>query len=266
MKKKNTLQVLLATMNQTNDTVLDKMKIASDIIVCNQNKDFFRKREYVRDGYNVQWYDLSEKGVGLNRNNALMRASADICLIADDDVTYLDNYEATIIKAYEDNPNADVILFNIHTDSKHKRFICNKKMKINRFNCGRFGGVRITFRLSKVIKNSICFNLLFGGGTKYTAGEDVMFIRDCIRKGLKVIAVPDYILSLREERESTWFKGYDKKFFNDVGSSYVYHYGNFAHLFSMIQLFRKRNTWLKDTKFSVANKWVKEGIREYKEL
>ena len=55
MKKKNTLQVLLATMNQTNDTVLDKMKIASDIIVCNQNKDFFRKREYVRDGHTVHW-------------------------------------------------------------------------------------------------------------------------------------------------------------------------------------------------------------------
>lgn len=266
MKGKSKIQILLATMNQDNDSLLEKMNIQSDIIVCNQNKSNFKKNCYKKGNYNVEWYDFSEKGVGLNRNNALMRATGEICLIADDDITYLDNYENIIVNAFNDYQNADVILFNIYSDSKNKRFICNKKMNINIFNCGRFGGVRIAFRRNKIIKNSICFNLLFGGGAKYTAGEDVMFIRDCIRKGLNVIAVPDYILKLREERKSTWFNGYDKKFFNDLGSSYVYHYRQFAYLFAVIQLYRKRKIWLNDININSAKKWVREGIREYKKL
>lgn len=266
MNKKQNLQILLATMNQRNDLLLDKMNVVSNIIVCNQNMDNFHRKIYRKKNFIVEWYDFSEKGVGLNRNNALMRSTGDICLIADDDVTYLDNYEKIIFDAFNKYSDADVILFNIYSDSKTKRFICNKKMNVTKLNCGRFGGVRIAFRRSKIIKNSIYFNLLFGGGSKYTAGEDVMFIRDCIRKGLKVIAVPDYILELREERESTWFKGYDKKFFNDVGSSYVYHFGRFAYFFAMIQLYRKRNLWLKNTSFNCAKKWVKDGIKEFKNL
>ena len=266
MQKKSEFQILLATMNQKDDSLLEKMNVESDIIVCNQTKDNFGKKIYNKKNYTIEWYDFSEKGVGLNRNNALMRSSADICLVADDDVTYVDGYEKIIINAFKENPSADVILFNIYSDSKTKRFICNRKMKIGRHNFGRFGGVRIAFRRNKIIKNSIYFNLLFGGGAFYSSGEDVMFIRDCIRKGLKVIAVPDYILKLREERESTWFKGYDKKFFKDLGSLYVYLFGPFAYDCAILQLYRKRKIWLIDTKINHARLWIKEGIKEFKQL
>ena len=33
------LEVLLATMNRTDDTLLDEMRINSDVIVCNQNNE-----------------------------------------------------------------------------------------------------------------------------------------------------------------------------------------------------------------------------------
>ena len=117
-----------------------------------------------------------------------------------------------------------------------------------------------------MLSPSIFFNLLFGGGAMFTAGEDVMFIRDCIRKGLNVIAVPDYILKLREERESTWFEGYNEKFFKDLGSSYVYHYGKFAYLFANMQIIRKKNLWLKHNDLNFARKNIKEGINLYKSL
>ena len=35
---------------------------------------------------------LNERGIGLSRNTALMRATADIILFADEDVTYKDGY------------------------------------------------------------------------------------------------------------------------------------------------------------------------------
>ena len=42
-----------------------------------------------------------------------MRASSDIVVLADDDVHYVDDYEEKIIKAFEEKPDADMIIFNI---------------------------------------------------------------------------------------------------------------------------------------------------------
>ena len=82
------LEVLLATMNQTDDSVLDSIGVHSDVLVCNQTDVETDYKSYIKDGYSVRWYDFQERGVGLNRNNALLRATGDICLLADDDVLY----------------------------------------------------------------------------------------------------------------------------------------------------------------------------------
>lgn len=257
-----TLEVLLATMNQQNDSVLDYMKVSSDCVVCNQIKEIFNHKSYKKNNYNVEWYNLTEKGVGLNRNNALMRSKADICLIADDDVEYVDGYDRLIIREFEDHPEADMILFNVQDYG----YQVTKFERIRKHNCGRFGGVRIAFRRMAVLKYAVSFNLLFGGGAPFSAGEDNMFIRDAIRKGLKVYASPLTILRLNNERESTWFTGYNKKFFSDMGSSYVFHYGKLASLCVFIQLIRHRNIFLKNVSFIYAYKKALEGIRIFNDL
>lgn len=257
-----TLEVLLATMNQQNDSVLDKMKVSSDCVVCNQIKEVFDHKSYKKNNFNVEWYDLSEKGVGLNRNNALMRSKADICLIADDDVEYVEGYGQLIIREFENHPEADMILFNVQDYG----YQVTKFKRIGKHNCGRFGGVRIAFRRMAVLKYAISFNLLFGGGAPFSAGEDNMFIRDALRKGLKVYASPITILRLNDERASTWFTGYNKKFFSDMGTSYVFHYGKFAPLCLFIQLIRHRKTFLKTVSFISAYRIALEGIRVFNNL
>ena len=52
--------------------------------------------------------------------------------------------------------------------------------------------------------HGIYFNQCFGGGTEYSHGEDNLFLTDCLRKGLKIYAYPEYIAKLTEERKSTW--------------------------------------------------------------
>lgn len=259
-----TIQILLATTNQDDYNILKGINLQSDIIVCNQNAKYFSYSSFTYNGFNVEWLNFTERGVGLNRNNALMRSTADICVIADDDVQYDDSAISQITQAFKDNPRADVILFNVHPNEAYNPYIIKKKIKISRFNCGKYGGVRIAFRRTKIIKNAITFNLLFGGGAKYSAGEDNMFIRDCIKKGLNVIGVPIFILSLKQDRESSWFKGYNKKFFVDLGASYVVHYGKFAFFCAFLQLMRHRSLWLKDYSFSEALKNVSEGIKGFK--
>ena len=261
-----TLEILLATLGQKDDGVLSRMGISSACTVCNQGAERMESRCYERNGHSVRWYDFPETGVGLNRNNALFRASGEICLLADDDVRYVDGYERVILDAFRAHPKADVILFQLYDPSGALRSSETRVRRIHRYNCGRYGAVRIAFRRMSVLKNGISFHLLFGGGARYTAGEDTIFLRDCIRKGLVVISVPDPILHLTNDRPSTWFHGYDRKFFEDLGVSYCYYYGRLAGIVTLLQLIRKRKVWTSEA--SVLERWriARSGIKQFRLL
>ena len=106
------VQVLVAAMNQYNHSLLEKMHIQSDVIVGNQC-DFNGIEHFEYKGYSATYLNFEERGVGLNRNNTLMRATGDICLFADDDMVYVENYPELIEKAFWDYPDADIIAFNL---------------------------------------------------------------------------------------------------------------------------------------------------------
>ena len=259
-------EVLLATIDQTDDSILDTMGLRSDVIVCNQTNEKTDYRVFTKNGYNVRWYDFQERGVGLNRNNALLRSTADICLLSDDDVLYEEDYVKTVLEAFEKNPKADVIIFNAYSASGEKRSNAKKSIRVRVHNCGRYGAYRIAFRRMSVIKNAISFNQLFGGGCMFTAGEDVLFTKACIQKGLRVIAVPDCILQRIDRRPSTWFKGHNQKFYEDFGSGYYCNFGNLATVVTFLQLIRRRKKMLNDYPFWEAWKHARVGIKKYKNL
>ena len=93
-----------------------------------------------------------------------------------------------------------------------------------------------------------------------------MFIRACIHKGLRVIAVPECILRLSDHRPSTWFEGYNQKFFEDFGASFYCHYGVLAVPMTLVQLIRQRKKWLKDISARDAWHMARTGIKRYKSL
>lgn len=215
----NKIQVLVAAMNQKDHSLLDKMNIHSDAIVGNQCET--NKVEQFRyNGHDIVYYSFAECGVGLNRNNALMRATGDICLFADDDMRYVDNYVEIVKKAFRRIPKADMIVFNLHEKEK-TRYVINKVEKVGYHNYLRYGTARIAVKTQKIREEGIFFNLCYGGGTEHCHGEDNLFLTECLKHGLKIYAVPEYIAELTEERESTWNKGYDDKYFKDQG--YLYH-------------------------------------------
>ena len=75
------IEVLVAAMHQTDHALLEKMNIQSDVIVGNQC-DRNAVEEFEWNGHRVRYLHFAERGVGLNRNNSLMRAAGDICLFA----------------------------------------------------------------------------------------------------------------------------------------------------------------------------------------
>ena len=81
------IQVLVAAMNQKDHSLLEKMNIKSNAIIGNQC-DYNSIEKFKYKDYDIVYLNFAEKGVGLNRNNSLMRATGDICLFADDDMIY----------------------------------------------------------------------------------------------------------------------------------------------------------------------------------
>ena len=211
------VQVLVAAMNQIDHSLLSKMNIQSDAIVANQcSFNSIERFKWSSCQYEILYLNFNERGVGLNRNNALMRATGEFCIFADDDVTYVNNYTDIIEHCFDKYTTADVIVFNVKEENT-SRYVIKKVHRVRLYNCMRYGAVRIAIRKDRIKKNGVFFNLCFGGGTEYSAGEDVLFLVECIKKGLKVVAVPITIVELKNSRESTWFHGYNEKFFRDHG-------------------------------------------------
>ncbi|TYQ15975.1 UNVERIFIED_CONTAM: glycosyl transferase family 2 [Acetivibrio alkalicellulosi] len=258
------LQVLVSTMNQSDHSILQKMNIESDAIVVNQcNNNEIKHINF--NNKEVEFMSFKEKGVGLSRNTALMRATADICLFADDDVTYKNDYENIIINEFKSNPKADVIIFNVpSTHSERGKRLIVKRKKLSFFNCFRFGTYQIAIRLESVRRSNIYFSLLFGGGARYSCGEDSLFLNDCLKKGLKIYSSPLIIGTVTHD-QSTWFEGYTQKYFFDKGVLYANISKRWARLLIVqfiVRHYKKLDTDINPIElFFLMNKGIKENKR-----
>jgi glycosyltransferase involved in cell wall biosynthesis len=222
------LQVLVSAVGEEVSTLAERMHLESDAIIINQT-DNVGYEEYTHNGRRIQCYNFNEKGVGLSRNNALMRAEADIILFSDEDIMYEKGYEKRVLDAFEEHPEADFLLFNMRVGQARATYYTKKFHRVHIWNAGRYPTYSFAVRRDKLHAANITFSLLFGGGAKYSNGEDSLFLKDCLKYGFKVYTVP-VELGTELERESTWFKGYTDKFFLDRGVLYHFMYGKLAYL------------------------------------
>lgn len=260
-----TLQTLVSCVQQNTAALAETMNLGSDSIVINQcDENSYNEYEY--NGNIIRCYSFKERGVGLSRNNALLRATADIVLFSDEDIRYVDGYAKTICDEFEKRPDVDMLLFNFDVAEERFTYYTKTETKITRLNCGRYPTYSFAIRREKLQKANITFNLFFGGGAKYSNGEDSLFIRECIRKGLKIYAL-SITIGREEPRESTWFKGYTEKFFFDRGVLYKPLYGALAKPLALRFLLAHKEIFFKDNKevtsWQQAYKLMKKGMKEY---
>jgi glycosyltransferase involved in cell wall biosynthesis len=210
------IQVLVSTMHQNDFSIVEKMNLKGNALIINQ-ADSLRDEQITTDGFTQRMLTFAERGVGRSRNSALLRADADICLLADDDVRYHDDYLMKIERAFAKYPDADVILFNVpSTNSERKSAHIAKDHRVRFYNFMKYPTFQIAFRRESVAKANIFFSLLFGGGAKYSCGEDTLFLSDCLRNGLKMFACAETI-GVVDHQESSWFRGFNEKYFFDKG-------------------------------------------------
>jgi len=214
------IEVLLATMffeKESND-FLDMMNIQTDIIIGNQC-DHNENDMFLHNDNHVTVLSRAERGVGKNRNTCLFYSNADIILFADNDVCYYDGYGTKIEEYYNSHPDADVVIFNFKEKREDEPIhdINIKNQKAHLKDITKFGTWAVTAKRESVLKKRISFSLLFGGGAKYSCGEDSLFLTDCYKAGLNIY-LSNETLGEVVHKESTWYTGITEKYIFDKGA------------------------------------------------
>ena len=255
-----TVEVLVSAVDKEPRGLVEEMHIGTDAVIVNQC-DHYDTESFCHRNRKIRIFHMAERGVGLSRNTALMRADGDICLFSDQDIVYEENYEQKILQAFAECPSADMIVFNIDVGEERRTYYNTKKKRVRWYNCGRYGAVSFAVKREKLFESGVTFSLLFGGGAKYSNGEDSLFLRDCLRAGLKIYA-HTICIGEEKERESTWFSGYHEKFFRDRGVLYHYLYGRLALPLSFRFLWVHRAEMCSGIPLWQAYRFMKDGVRE----
>ena len=259
------LELLISALNAEPDKLTEKMGITGDAVLINQCGRENSSVIEVRDG-SVRVLSFAEKGVGKSRNRAIEAAEGDIVLFADDDIVYDDGYVDKVIKEFEAHPEADGLFFNFQVCEERRTYYNTDFKRVHLWNGGRYPAYSIALRSAALKSSGVRFSELFGGGAKYSCGEDSLFIRDCLKAGLKMYRTP-VCIGREEPRpggESTWFKGYDEKYFFDRGVLYAYLYGALAAPMGFRYVYAKRKTMCRDIPWQQAYRLLKKGIKEGK--
>lgn len=256
------VEVLASVMNQSMENIVRSMNLDSDAVIINQC-DSLQQEEMEYNGHKMRFFSFPERGIGKSRNEAIMRADSDICLFSDEDIVYEKGYEESIVAEFERNPRADMILFNIQVEESRRTYHITERKKVHWYNCGRYGAVSFAIRRESLLRSGVTFSLLFGGGAKYSNGEDSLFLKEFMSKGYQVYTAP-VTIGRELAGDSTWFAGYNEKFFYDRGVLYHYLYGKPAVVFALRFLVAHKSKMCEGVSLKQAFKWMCEGIREGK--
>ncbi len=192
------LEILISTIDAGIERINDVLlPFRQDVkyIISHQYQDEkykYTPKELLREDVLVS--QIPGRGLTKSRNHAIRLADGDICLIADDDVRYTNEFFNTIIQTFQ-NKSPDIALFKIKTfdgegDYKNYPF---KEYRLNLKNLHSPSSIEIAFKTEK-IKGNIFFDERFGLGSFLNGGEELFFIRDAIEKGLKVWYFPESVV------------------------------------------------------------------------
>jgi hypothetical protein len=114
------------------------------------------------------------------------------------------------------------------------------------------------------VRAGVRFDELLGAGTGNGAEEELKFLTDCRRGGLKIFYVPEEIASVGQT-SSTWFNGFDRAFFINRGATTRYILGlPVALLYGVYYVVKKRPYYRDQLTPMQAMKALLRGVKENK--
>jgi len=252
------VEILLSALEGNVDEILSKLNFSTDVLFVNQTS---KNHNYVinKQDYLVRVIETKTRGLARSRNIAFDNANGDILLLCDDDVTFVDNYEEIVLKAFKELPHADIIVFNIDRINTewHRKAPFTKISRASRFRT--YGSVGTAIKKESYLKYNLEFDENFGAGSCYSSGEDSILFRDANRKGLQIYTYPETI-AIVDFSESTWRDTEYDKIVMDKGALIARSFPRPYSLFSMYMAYAMR----KDGYGILKNyKLVMNGVKKY---
>ncbi len=259
------IEVLVSTMDRKDLNFLKKMNLSTDAVVVNQNHNLKGNEVLHLDGQKINWINSLERGLSKSRNIAIENATADICMIADDDMTYHSDYKEKVLNAYKEYPEADIIAFQVKrvgNPDRGKNF--REKMNWeNYITSMKISSVEITFRRETIINKNLFFNPHLGAGTEFSNGEENAFLYDALRKECKILYLPVEIAEV-DMSESSWFEGFTESYFETVGAKF-YNMTTVYYKLLILQFgIRKYPLYKDEISLIDAFKFMRKGVEKYK--
>ena len=211
------LDVLMSCMHQADGSIVAASHITGNAVVINQC-DREEELEFATETGRVRFLSTKARGLTRSRNMAIAESRADVCLLCDDDEVFVPGYEGKILAAYEALPQADVVIFRMVNYScpfgaASRQLKFPQTMHVSSW--------QISFRRESLLRTGVRFDELLGAGTGNGAEEELKFLLDCQKAGLRIWYAPVEIASVAQA-ESTWFEGFDEKFFYNRGATTRY--------------------------------------------
>lgn len=237
-------EILMSCMNQEDFTLIDRSNIRTNVLAVNQCGREGAREESL-DGVLRRMLDSSQKGLSRSRNMALQHAKGDFCLIADDDETFLEDVEQTVLRGFRET-GADIVAFELQDYPKRLKKTVHR---VKKFESLKLSSCQLALRRRSILDAGLEFDVHLGAGTGNGAGEENKFLWDAFRAGLKVYYYPTCIARVARG-ESSWFSGYDRDYFYKRGKVTSYYMGRFwASVYAAYFVVTKRGLYRKDCGF-----------------
>ena len=190
------LEILISTVNKSSLDFLKRMfpnnsYLEYQILIINQSiSNVLLKSTHP----NVRVINSSEIGLSKSRNLALLNSRAKWCLIADDDVVYVKDFNQIISKAFQQNAEADILTFMMQNeDGNLFRNYPNLNIH-NKKSVSSVNSVVIAFKRESIV-GTLEFNTNFGLGATFPTACEYIFLRDALAANCKLVFVSKVILS-----------------------------------------------------------------------
>lgn len=261
------LEILVATMNRNSLGFLDSMFVNNDIsklhiLVVNQTTEDCLLTSLKP---NIRVVNSFEKGLSRSRNLAIKNAIGEICLLADDDVVYVEGFAEKIVNSFNRNRNFDLITFKTLTTVGSPYWKYPESNSDIKSVYRKILSIEIAFRKQTILDKNIKFDEQFGLGGIFEDGENVFFLQSIFENEVGTQFVPEFIV-IHKAISSSDDVTSDRHFFARGAMNYKLH-GIWAYFLIMkliVSLLKKRLISFSDVcdKMTIGLK----GIKKYKEI
>lgn len=254
------LEILLSCMHQEDDSLVRRSEITGDVLMINQC-DRVDEVSFPTKNGTARMISTTDRGLTRSRNLAIETSSADICLLCDDDEHFVPDYEQKILDAYQAVPDADVVILKM---LDRPSYFPDRIMRLRFPRTTRVSSWQISFRRESLMRSGVRFDELLGAGTGNGAEEELKFLLDCQRAGLRIYYVPTAVASVGQT-VSTWFTGFTEEFFYNRGATTRYILGApLAFAYGVFYVIKKRKKYIENLTSRQAMMALLRGMKDNK--